>query len=369
MAFFQPTAKTVPKHTIDPALQPWVEKYRPKTIDDVSAQDHTVTVLRKALSSANLPHMLFYGPPGTGKTSTILALARQLFGPDNFRNRVLELNASDERGISVVREKIKAFARQTPRAQAIASDGQKYPCPPYKIIILDEADSMTQDAQGALRRIMETYARITRFCLVCNYVTRIIEPLASRCSKFRFTPLDSSSTSSRLTQIATAEHVDITPEVVNTLIDTSNGDLRRAITYLQSASRLSSSSDPPSLITPSDVQEIAGVVPTAVVNDLAKTLGLEITSDMDVDGTIPRRRGFHDIQKKVKEVVRQGYSALQLLSQLHDLVVLHQTLPARQKALCVLAMAEADKALCDGADEELWVLEVALQIHKACSSS
>ena len=92
--------------------------------------------------------------------------------PDNFRNRVLELNASDERGISIVREKIKNFARQTPRAQALASDGKTYPCPPYKIIILDEADSMTQDAQGALRRIMETYARITRFCLVCNYVTR-----------------------------------------------------------------------------------------------------------------------------------------------------------------------------------------------------
>ena len=92
--------------------------------------------------------------------------------PDNFRNRVLELNASDERGISIVREKIKNFARQTPRAQEVASDGKTYPCPPYKIIILDEADSMTQDAQGALRRIMETYAKITRFCLVCNYVTR-----------------------------------------------------------------------------------------------------------------------------------------------------------------------------------------------------
>lgn len=133
--------------------------------------------------------MLFYGPPGTGKTSTILALARQLFGyasitivfvckvltvirPDNFRTRVLELNASDERGISIVREKIKNFARQTPRAETVASDGKKYPCPPYKIIILDEADSMTQDAQAALRRIMENYARITRFCLVCNYVTR-----------------------------------------------------------------------------------------------------------------------------------------------------------------------------------------------------
>ena len=152
----------------------------------------SVNYLRHGVSLFNdttqLPHMLFYGPPGTGKTSTILALARQLFGcalfelvssqiltdnsPDNFRNRVLELNASDERGISIVREKIKNFARQTPRAQVVASDGKTYPCPPYKIIILDEADSMTQDAQGALRRIMETYAKITRFCLVCNYVTR-----------------------------------------------------------------------------------------------------------------------------------------------------------------------------------------------------
>ena len=164
---------------------------RQKTIDDVAAQEHTVSVLRKALTSSNvplsrfspitllqltprqqLPHMLFYGPPGTGKTSTILALARQLFGPENFKSRVLELNASDERGINIVREKVKNFARQTPRAQAVTSDGKTYPCPPYKIIILDEADSMTQDAQGALRRIMETHARITRFCLVCNYVTR-----------------------------------------------------------------------------------------------------------------------------------------------------------------------------------------------------
>ncbi|KAI6099899.1 P-loop containing nucleoside triphosphate hydrolase protein [Pisolithus croceorrhizus] len=365
MAFFQPQTKSVAKHTVLPAQQPWIEKYRPKTIDDVSAQEHTVTVLRKALSSTNLPHMLFYGPPGTGKTSTILALARQLFGPDNFRNRVLELNASDERGISVVREKIKAFARQTPRAQTTDSDGKSYPCPPYKIIILDEADSMTQDAQGALRRIMENYARITRFCLVCNYVTRIIEPLASRCSKFRFTPLDPLSTSSRFTYIAAAERVEISPEVVTSLIDASNGDLRRSITYLQSASRLSSSADPPTPITPRDVQEIAGVVPTTVVNDVARTLGLDVTSNMAVDTATPTRKGFDAVQKKVKEVIREGYSAAQFLSQLHDLIILHQTLPARQKATCALVIAEADKALCDGADEELWLLEVAMQVYKA----
>lgn len=116
--------------------------------------------------------MLFYGPPGTGKTSTILALAKQLFGPTVFKSRVLELNASDERGISVVRDKIKNFAKIA--LSSPPASEKDYPCPPYKIIILDEADSMTQDAQSALRRIMEAHSKITRFCLICNYVTRSV---------------------------------------------------------------------------------------------------------------------------------------------------------------------------------------------------
>ncbi|KAK0240292.1 P-loop containing nucleoside triphosphate hydrolase protein [Armillaria nabsnona] len=367
MSFFKPQAQTTKaplRHVVDPELQPWVEKYRPKTIDDVSAQEHTVAVLRKTLTSTNLPHMLFYGPPGTGKTSTILALSRQLFGPENFRNRVLELNASDERGISIVREKIKNFARQTPRAQTISSDGKEYPCPPYKIVILDEADSMTQDAQGALRRIMETYARITRFCLVCNYVTRIIEPLASRCSKFRFTSLDNQSSSSRLMHIATSEHITVDPSVVEALIRASSGDLRRAITYLQSASRLSSSTSPPTPITPRDVQEIAGVVPDDIINNFATVLGIDM--DQPMTGTAPKP-GFTGIRSAVKEIIREGYSASQVLSQLHDLVVLHPTLNAKQKSQCGLVFAEADKALCDGADEELWILEVGLRVNKAVS--
>ncbi|KAI0262932.1 P-loop containing nucleoside triphosphate hydrolase protein [Gloeopeniophorella convolvens] len=366
------------ENAADPNLQPWVEKYRPKTIDDVSSQEHIVTVLQKSLSSTNLPHMLFYGPPGTGKTSTILALARQLFGPDNFRTRVLELNASDERGISIVREKVKNFARQTPRAETVASDGKRYPCPPYKIIILDEADSMTQDAQGALRRIMENYARITRFCLVCNYVTRIIEPLASRCSKFRFKPLDSSSARARLEHIAMAERVSVNPAVFSALISTSSGDLRRAITYLQSAARLSAATEPPTPILPQDIQEIAGVVPDAVVRKFAKTLGVDIADqpgDEDVEmgeATLPitktALRGFDLIRETVRSLIREGYSASQVLIQLHDVIIEHQILTARQKSACALIMAEADKALCDGADEELWILEVALRVHKAVTT-
>lgn len=146
-----------------------------------------------------------------------------------------------------------------------------------------------------------------------NY--RIIEPLASRCSKFRFTPLDSASSSSRLSYIAKAEHIDVPPSVIDTLISTSSGDLRRAITYLQSASRLSSSTNPPTLITPADIQEIAGVVPDAVINDFASVLGIEIDNAMDIDGTQKEQRSFEPIKNKVKAIIREGFSATQILSQ------------------------------------------------------
>lgn len=271
--------------------------------------------------------MLFYGPPGTGKTSTILALSRELFGPDHFKTRVLELNASDERGISIVREKIKSFARQTPSnalSGKLQSDGNAYPCPNFKIVILDEADSMTQDAQGALRRIMESYARITRFCLVCNYVTRIIEPLTSRCSKFRFKPLDTSSTSSRLRQIARLEGVEVSSPVVEALVRTSGGDLRRAITYLQSCSRLANATvfegGEKQIIRPEDVQEIAGVVPDRVIELFAAALGVEV-DDMEMDDSSEptRAKDFDAVRKAVKGLVRDGYSASQVLSQVRIL--------------------------------------------------
>ncbi|OMJ25780.1 Replication factor C subunit 4, partial [Smittium culicis] len=235
--------------TADSNLTPWVEKYRPKQISDIVSQNEVINVLKSSVNSKGLPHLLFHGPPGTGKTSTILAFARELFGPELAKSRVLELNASDERGIQVVRNKIKSFAQTV-----VSVPVSGYPCPPFKIIILDEADSMTADAQAALRRIMEAHSKITRFCLICNYVSRIIEPLASRCAKFRFKSLDSELSIARLSAISESESVNISKKGIEALVSASNGDLRRAVMTLQSAYRLDQSSQ----LEPEIINDICG---------------------------------------------------------------------------------------------------------------
>jgi replication factor C subunit 2/4 len=266
--------------------------------------------------------MLFYGPPGTGKTSTILALAKELYGPELLKTRVLELNASDERGISIVREKVKNFARMQ-LSNPSPAYAKLYPCPPYKIIILDEADSMTQDAQSALRRTMETYSKITRFCLICNYVTRIIDPLASRCSKFRFKSLDQGNAKRRLEEIAEKEGVKCEDGAVDALIRCSEGDLRKAITYLQSAARLVGAvgqkgrrddgdededamdvDDVSKIVTVKSIEDIAGVIPDGTIQTLVEAMN-------------PRSPGlvYEAVAKVVEDMVADGWSAGQVLTQ------------------------------------------------------
>jgi replication factor C subunit 2/4 len=307
--------------------------------------------------------MLFYGPPGTGKTSTILALAKELYGPELMRSRVLELNASDERGISIVREKVKDFAR-TQLTNPPPGYKSRYPCPPFKIIILDEADSMTQDAQSALRRTMETYSKITRFCLICNYVTRIIDPLASRCSKFRFKSLDQGNARRRLEEIAKLEGVAIEDGAVDALIKCSEGDLRKAITYLQSGARLVGASAEAGdgadgdkmdvdkqVVTTKVVEDIAGVIPNDTIEKLVKAMR-------------PRAAGetYQAIANVVEEMVADGWSAGQTMTQLHHAVVYDETIPDVQKNKIVMVFSEIDKRLVDGADEHLSILDLALRI-------
>eukprot|EP00127_Corallochytrium_limacisporum_P004377 Clim_evm11s159 gene=Clim_evmTU11s159 len=327
---------------------PWVEKFRPKTLEDVAHQEEVVAVLKKTVkeSPLDLPHLLFYGPPGTGKTSTVLAMARDLYGPKLTKQRVLELNASDERGISVIRTKIKNFAQQT-AATASKEEAGDYPCPPYKIIVLDEADSMTSDAQSALRRTMEKYSTTTRFCLICNYVSRIIEPLASRCAKFRFKPLSTDSLMDRLRIIAKAEGINASDDALMALIEASEGDMRKGITGMHSASRIASKA-----LTKQSVMESSGRVPDETVEEL---MHLCLTSTFD------------RLDRAVKNIIFDGYSGWQTIAQIHDKVVTDTTLNDLQKAHICDAIAKADKCLTDGADEYLQVVACVAAIMGARS--
>ncbi|GBF96156.1 replication factor C subunit 2 [Raphidocelis subcapitata] len=201
---------------------PWVEKYRPTNIRDVVGNEEAVARLRAIAEEGNIPNIILAGPPGTGKTTSILAIAHQLLGP-NYKEAVLELNASDDRGIDVVRNKIKMFAQK------------KVTLPPgrHKIVILDEADSMTPGAQQALRRTMELYSNTTRFALACNTSSKVIEPIQSRCSIARFTRVSDAQVLARIKQVIEREGATATPEGLEAIVFTADGDMRQALNNLQ----------------------------------------------------------------------------------------------------------------------------------------
>jgi DNA polymerase III delta prime subunit len=351
--------------------------------------------------------MLFYGPPGTGKTSTILALAKELYGPELMKSRVLELNASDERGISIVRQKVKDFARQqlsvAPNHTVMVEDKDgseggktvryrdKYPCPPFKIIVLDEADSMTQDAQSALRRTMETYSRMTRFCLVCNYVTRIIDPLASRCSKFRFKSLDQGNAVKRVGDIARLEKVELEDGVAEELVRVADGDLRKAITFLQSAARLvgaviaanghnagagggkkkkekekkvvadedemdidGATLVPPPAVSLPIIAEIAGVLPPDTLSSFSNSLFPGSSANKVVR--------YAEIAKVVENMIAEGWSASQTVGQLYEQIMFDERVEDVKKVRLAGVFSETDKRLVDGGDEHLAVLDLGVRV-------
>jgi len=201
----------------------WIEKYRPRRLSEISGHEDIVERLQSYVDRNDLSHMLFSGPAGTGKTTAAMSIARGLYG-DEWEENFLELNASDERGIDVVRDRVKSFARTS------------FGGFDYRIIFLDEADALTSEAQAALRRTMEQFSENVRFILSCNYSSQIIDPIQSRCAVFRFSPLGEEAIETQVRRIATAEGIEVTEDGVEALVYVAGGDMRRAINGLQAAS-------------------------------------------------------------------------------------------------------------------------------------
>ncbi|VDK84998.1 unnamed protein product [Litomosoides sigmodontis] len=291
---------------------PWVEKYRPRKVEEVAFQNEVVSVLKKVLEGADLPNLLFYGPPGTGKTSAAIALCRQLFrNTDTYRDRVMEMNASDERGINIVRNKIKEFARRA--VSSHLPDGS--PVVGLKVVILDEADAMTTPAQAALRRTMEKESRTTRFFLICNYITRIIDPLTSRCAKFRFKSISPESQRKRLEWICQNENIKFDPLAICELIELCDGDMRKSVTALQTISSCHKK------LVPADVRQFLGAVPDDVVKQFLDAC---------------RSSNHNKLCECVESIRREGYGVYQLLKQF---------------------FSECEMRILDGANEFLQLLD------------
>jgi replication factor C subunit 2/4 len=300
----------------------WVEKYRPKKLDDVTAQKDVIDSLKKVLLTKNLPHLIFFGPSGCGKTSTILALSKELFGEENYYDRVIELNASDERGINIVRDKIKNYAKK--------SINLKEGIPPWKIIILDEADNMTSDSQFALRRIIEEYSKVTRFCFICNYHNKIIDPIISRCSLYCFKPINDIDIYNKLKSISKLENVNCEDELINKIVKISRGDLRKAINYLQKCFNSSNSFYKKDIL-----EEVSGILPSKVFNNI-------IISIFNKD--------LKNIDRLVKNILLEGYSLVNQITLFHDFFI-NSELSNIQKAKILLKISDIDQNLIKGCDE------------------
>jgi replication factor C small subunit len=297
----------------------WLEKYRPQRLADIVGQETITERLQSYVDRNDLSHMLFSGPAGTGKTTASMAIAKELYGED-WSDHFLELNASDERGIDVVRDRIKSFARTS------------FGGADYRIIFLDEADALTDAAQAALRRTMEQFSNNVRFILSCNYSSQIIDPIQSRCAVFRFSPLPDDAVADYVRTIADAEGIEVTDDAVDALTYVADGDMRRALNALQAAA-----------VTGNAVDEAAVYAITAT----ARPEEIEEMVVQALDGEFVAARGTLD-----ELLTDRGIAGGDVVDQLHRSVWDYDL--SDEAAVRVLdRLGEADYRIAEGANERI----------------
>ena len=298
----------------------WIEKYRPKILDDVVGQDEIVERLKAYVKTKNVPHLMFAGPAGTGKTTSVLAMSKELFG-DNWKQNLNELNASDERGIGVVRGKIKNFARTAPIGKTA-----------FKIIFLDEADSLTTDAQSALRRTIEKYSHICRFILSVNYSSKIIEPIQSRCTVFRFNPIKNDDVKKFIRKIASKEKLEVTSDGLETLIFIARGDLRKAINILQVGASVGKK------ITAEILYETSAI---AKPEDVKNLINSALAGNF-----MAARNQLYDL------LIQYGLSGEDVIKQIHQ-TIYDLAIPDENKVRLIEKTGETEFRLTEGSNEHI----------------
>lgn len=298
----------------------WIEKYRPQKLADIVGQDEIVERLSSYVRSGNLPHLLFTGSAGVGKTTAAVTLAREFFR-DSWQMNFRELNASDERGIDVVRNQIKQFARTTPLGDAT-----------FKILFLDEADALTTDAQAALRRTMESYAQTCRFILSCNYSSKIIDPIQSRCAIYRFKPLGPDAVREEVRRIASREGLTITEGAMDAIVYIAQGDMRKAINALQGAA----------IINPAiDEKRVYSITSTARPEEIEELLALSLKGDFDGAESLLAQL-LHERGIAPNELLNQMYRAL-----------LKREMGRELKVKLIDHLGETDFRLSEGANSDI----------------
>jgi len=298
----------------------WIEKYRPTRLADIVGQDEIVERLSSYVKTKNLPHLLFTGSAGVGKTTAAVTLAREIFG-ESWQMNFRELNASDERGIDVVRNQIKQFARTTPLGDAT-----------YKILFLDEADALTTDAQAALRRTMESYAQTCRFILSCNYSSKIIDPIQSRCAIYRFKPLSHGAIKEEILRIAHREGLKVSPDAMDAIVYIAQGDMRKAINALQGAAIITKNIDAP---------RVYAITSTARPEEIDELLTLSLAGEFDAAESLLAHL-MHERGIAANELINQCYRAL-----------LKRPLDRGLKVRLIDHLGEADFRLSEGANSDI----------------